>query len=1278
MGHRLGKYLRIAFIITCSSRLAVAAGVRTLRGAETLLDLPISDCGNRAYLTSAAERPWWNAAWKRRAPILVSGFSGEASVKTIVDCVVDFGEAIDPAAVRLVTPWETTVPCVAEKAEGTALRLLFKTSLRPNENRPFLVYWDNPAATRERVRAGVTLEADDREVHVANGVLDVTFDNEHKTAGFLKTLRVIASETPNELLERATGFAWGGFSLLPGGQTTWSKATVTADNAFLKEIRFSSDRGDVFFRLYAEQPRVDWRYSFRPDVRSVKSAISFGVGGGTAYDDILYCGSAGKVLALKAGLDENTDCIPHPEYNDLAAWISEGWIAIRDRKAKDYAGVFFDRDALAGLRYWGHAQCSGEEFSFTFAHGTGGTLPTTGSGALVANIGDAEEIRREYRRVRFPPKVFVGAAESVRTIPVRIPHLAHDFCADFNIGQGSGAGWRSGEPLDGTDWASNTVDHIRSMGANTLHVCGLKVNFFRQVPVEPSQAKRWQSRLPEGTEPYGGLETVKNDRHVLRDEIAAAHAKGVATDIWGSYLPGWRLKSGSDAKLNAEACAVDREMQNLIVDAGVDCYANALPQGEGPIYHAELGKKYGRAFWQWPDPSLFFADQDFVNEQTRTFYRQAKAHAPDKPVILWNSENGELRREQFMTEQAGSFDSCMVEILPHENGFPRVKHIVKRMRSLFNNEPGRTVYHHFYFYPFHHYQRIWETAMPFICGVNGFSYENLTYENLNPEYCEMIADFYRFAEYTKLGDKAAKMGPVKNLAVFRDTAAFRADIACRRTGSPYPYHAQHDGRVRSFGEIPNYSYDVVISRFFTAKDLRPYRAVYVPEDPVFTDAFAQELLAYVEAGGGAIVEGVTATNRVLAALGLRDGEVRALGKGRISRFAAVMTDALAKRDAKTMAAVTNRVAAVGGAQPYSLTGRGLDSILQASDEGLLLGVINVDRTRPAKGTFSLDATSSALLVRPRFVLDVKRGVQTPFTGSFEVSLAPGCTAYYLLGDAAFTSVPAAKDAEMRGASASAARGKAHKLTPSADASCAPQRGVEIAPARNGLRPTSRAAFAKVMTTVVNTKGATRNFDREKMGAAIAAAQYVLVLAEADESDVVFKECASELKELLKRGGGICFNHVTPGPAARALLKDVGVFDPTASAETGVGDGRGVRAEGVADDNPMLAQARREMPMFSHGVGYRRVYRTWDRERQSAPYRAALDPNAAVVVLQDKVLGAGKVIFSENTSAFTDWYENITWGENILSWFLGRHVEEHAERVKRYNGGPGDPVLHAVE
>ena len=60
-----------------------------------------------------------------------------------------------------------------------------------------------------------------------------------------------------------------------------------------------------------------------------------------------------------------------------------------------------------------------------------------------------------------------------------------------------------------------------------------------------------------------------------------------------------------------------------------------------------------------------------------------------------------------------------------------------------------------------------------------------------------------------------------------------------------------------------------------------------------------------------------------------------------------------------------------------------------------------------------------------------------------------------------------------------------------------------------------------------------------------------------------------------------------------------------------------------------------------------------------------------VAAQEGVLGAGKVVFEENDRAFTTWYENQIYGENLISYVIGMNVGEHVRKVRLLNGGPGE-------
>jgi len=939
-------------------RAIVIAGVVACAGSlfgalqQTLLDLPVSSVGNAAYLNSMNTRPWWNKDWTRRAPILLSSEAKVLRPNTVVDVVVDFGEEVKPEDVRVVTPWETEVDCVCEKVEKVGgggqwkVRLLFVTDLRIEENKPFLVYWGRDGTDKSVRSPGMPpVEENADEIVFRNGLVEVAFDKHVWTGGLIKRLRVPGSGTPSELLQRATGPAWNGFNISFGNKPpVWSAPKVVTDNAFVKEVAFDCLQAEVRFALYTEQPRVDWSYRLKAAEGQVCLMNTFAVGGSTTHDKIFYPGARGKVLSLDASLDQATDCIPWPHFENLHRSLGDGWLAIADTRRSEVVGLVFDRPALDWMIYSGHF-ASGELVSMRFRHGgtdksvrspmgdgTDRSVRSPGmSGAIVAAMGSWPRVREESDRLRGGIQVRVGAAESVREIPVAVPRLDRDWIADFNVG----ATPLQGHPLESGDWATNICEHLRSYGANTIKTGAW---YVWDLPLTRGLYDTMTNAVaPAKRRPYPVWEEGKFTGRKLREETSAAHAKGMAMSNWPDYMGGFWWVDREKRRADPICRQIDRDVESLFADCGIDSVHNWQFGGEGLPLSKDVRNKYGEHYWKWPKDvkNGYFDSVGEQHRRSREFYADSKKRHPDLPVFIYTSENGEMLRDFMTTELAGHFDTLYVEMLPH-GVFSETKHTAKRMRALFGNRAGHTVHHHFYFYDLTEAQRVGQVEQPFVYGINGFSVENLLYEQADVEYSEIVADFYRFMEYTRLGEKVARMAPVKDVAVFRDDRAFRQDVLENRVGKQYAQRAQQDARVRAFGEMPSFTYDVIINKYFTAKDLAQYKAVYVPEDDALSEECAKELLEYVKAGGGVVVEGVTCQGEdalatkggtscgkgvlALAMLGLKDGEVKSYGAGRIVWTKEVLTDALAKRDRTAMVRVRALLKSVGSEPPFAVTG----------------------------------------------------------------------------------------------------------------------------------------------------------------------------------------------------------------------------------------------------------------------------------------------------------------------------------------------------------------------
>ena len=1259
---------------------------------STLLDLPVSSTNNAMYLASVTERPWWNGDWTKRRPLLVSGLADEKDDKAIVDTVIDFGDSVDPAEVRVVTPWETEEPCVCEKVkeEGqgqqSKVRLLFKTSLRPHQNKPFLVYYGNSKAPRTEMFQTISMQTTDDSIRICNGIVDVVFDRNHAAPGLIRSLRILGSTCDTVLFDRATGYAKSGFVFSPDARNGWDKGAVVADNALVKSVRFDCADATVTFSVYAEQPRIDWHYELKRG-DSADISMNWAPGNGSSFDDFFYCGKAGKILTQRAGLDAVSDSLP-ARGGEFAKWLGEGWYAFGERRMSDIVGMAFDKDTVARLYYKSN---SGLPPELTLKHDLKRGQLAAGSGAIILTLGNADDFRKIYKRIERPVAVSVGAVQDKIAKRYRIPRLDRDWCCDYNVGHHYGGDSGTAEPLlKDPAWARTVCDRMRSYGSTTVCLMGYpwwmmpikdKSIYDRMMAIKDSGAfefwipkRKWTS-WEDLQKPGCGAELLAFTK--------AIHDLGMGVHTWCGEVPGWPTQ-GDCGKFMPELNDLAVDLMSERVKCGQDCaYSNAI-EGEGVALPKDLVQKNGgsASYWTWKNPQEAFDAFDRQHVLIREFYTKFKAKHPDIPVFLWNSEDGEVEREKFMSEDEGFFDTMVVEMLPG-NGFGHVKHVAKRMRSHFNNSIGHTVWHHYYIMNPQARRRIHELEWPFICGVNGYSQESLSYEATDIETSEVSADFFRFAEYTRLGEKVAKMGPVKNLAVYRDPKAYRADVLKKRLGKPYSRLAQQDGRVRAFSEIRNLNYDVIGPKFFTAKDLSPYRVVYIPEDDVLSEDEARELMAYVRNGGSAIVEGRLSEGFTKVFGGLEDSRVIALDKGKILWSKEVKTDGVAMRRMKPEKEMRQILGRLGGVDPYELSGSAsLDGNLQAGPEGMFLGLYN-SAQEPQGGTVTLRCPTQFPASAALYVLDVKTGVRQSLTnGTFQVDVLAQNTGYYLIGDESFTAVPTVERLPSQGPCV----GSAYPGKPAFDI-------VDI----TGFKPLVAVEFVNegeegkpiALDATVNGGYDVRpfvpgGFDAKRCKNAIAEATIVhFVDGTPESSDVAFESCSDELKALLKRGGSLVFTRTPTGPAARKFLKEVGVFDPNPSAEKGVGDGWATWCG--PDGHPYLSSCEKSSghkdapgenfyawrsicDFFQYG----RVFGKWDMSCQQSLFKPKTGSDKySGLIVQDKVLGAGWVVFNENQRSFTGLYDNGRYCRNLFSWITGVNAKEHGEKATAYHGGQGD-------
>ena len=536
---------------------------------------------------------------------------------------------------------------------------------------------------------------------------------------------------------------------------------------------------------------------------------------------------------------------------------------------------------------------------------------------------------------------------------------------------------------------------------------------------------------------------------------------------------------------------------------------------------------------------------------------------------------------------------------------------IARMRAMFDNEP-HTVWNHFWCRIAGDDIRMGNCDLPFIYGVNGFNQEGDDYRQVDAEIVTKGTDFYRFAYNTGLAAFSPKFTPVKQFNVFRDRLDHRADILEHRTGNSWMRAHCWDDTTETDGAANIWATATGIHVDLTLN--RFFTLKSLKRYPVLVlphnYMITKDLFKIV-------------TEYV------RDGGV-CFVEGEKFPFVKTLTD-------------------------------GAEAVVRAR--------------------FNLPLEKG----RRYFALDMRSGRRVPFDGTLEFVQRPRAVTHWLIGDEAFTAVPEYTLCRTFDFGAV----KPVMLTEGAKKNLA---------ARDGLGDFTKP-LAVLLFQEPNGKGETHenltirrgayrqelmsraNYKAKAFGEALTSVK-VLQLRGLKEDIVekVFAENGEALKAFLTRGGSILLDQTKTSPAATAFLKSVGVHDVNASRVTGDD------YEGIANFDALGKEHElftKPWNIYQPWVGHRMqggvCFAKWDEKTQFAPFvvceRDSPDKKhlAAMCVCQEKVCGAGKVIFQQNDAAFTSWYEGVTYGENLLSYAFGMDFKTHKLKVQQLYGGFGTPV-----
>jgi len=175
-----------------------------------------------------------------------------------------------------------------------------------------------------------------------------------------------------------------------------------------------------------------------------------------------------------------------------------------------------------------------------------------------------------------------------------------------------------------------------------------------------------------------------------------------------------------------------------------------------------------------------------------------------------------------------------------------------------------------------------------------------------------------------------------------------------------------------------------------------------------------------------------------------------------------------------------------------------------------------------------------------------------------------------------------------------------------------------------------------------------------------------------DAAVPFQRYPEAIRRFLENGGTILFDY-SPCPLSSTLdefLAGMGVANPSANSSFKSGDYKAVFSPGT--EHPLHKIPNDLTAKLSGGWGW---WEIWSPV-QTAPFRSFAQPNKrAAMIVQENVLGKGRIIFNQMPQAFRSLtaYGDKALSENILTYVFGRNLKGYQDELLKENGGPGEPA-----
>jgi hypothetical protein len=824
---------------------------------KSATNVPV-DSLNCFYLRNLQKISWWNKDWAFRIPLIVREPLGENRENMTVTLDREFPAETDISSIRVLSVGGREIPCQATllNADKNLFRVSFADDIEGHATNCYFIYFDYSVKTKREYDTNLSLSEKNGQIILRNKLSEAVINAQYP---IVSSLRANGASTDNPMYKDASFSKLGSGFHLKDKKINFNKgkAKIVEDGPVRKVIEYSTrvDGAPFNIRFSLELGSGSLFYELiYPKRKTVGCAIRWLPGLGIdGIADSFYYPSLRGIKKVDFGFEDRM-----PLVKGFRSKLGEGWYAFTDNATKQTVGMIFDLSQLGGIKpfinsCWGYT-------TFVYSKLEPGKATRLALLALPDN-SEVDDFRDNYLLFKNPPQVALAASVQKREncpSEAKIPQLGQDFIGGYHLSWWS---WRSSSAFAYRgalpDYFNVLFKQIKDRGYNMVDFwAGSPKCFFQDSESNKEFLKPMEKEIKANGMSFFNWTLGLKPRHTNLWEQAGLDLPPLPLDNFEAVKESWTKAAKVTAKNKADVCFLADESTYRILPGDKALFRKTY--GMDPVMKVDIRKlseprQYNTVLFQ----------MDAYTEIMKSMAVAAKKANPDLLVadqvnISSMCDLGRFGAPHDWERMSDYLDTVSMDLY----GAPRdfYKYWNKFQHSMFDNKKpvmvimGCTTQH----------EKIASSIGFFLMwGVKILEFFDPRNTDTVKAWDE-VGRSYSYFNFTGLGDLMVRSNPQKHIALFRDRAgminAIKTGQWNRGRGNKY------DVNIANITYVKNLQTDIVMSKYFSAENLKEYPILYVADDPAISDKFVDVIAEYANNGGIAIVEGETIRNKKMRTL----------------------------------------------------------------------------------------------------------------------------------------------------------------------------------------------------------------------------------------------------------------------------------------------------------------------------------------------------------------------------------------------------------------------------